>query len=139
MDNGFKNWQLYQNSYSVAMEIFFMTKKFPPKEYHSLTKNLIHNARAISTKLAKAWIVKENEADLKKSIKEVSVECVETRNWLSFAKDCAYLAKGDYLEIVDELETIRKSLVTIYNQGRIESENIFSMPMKIKKMTDQAR
>lgn len=51
MIQSYRDLKVYQLSYSLAMEIFWMTKRFPKAELYSLTDQIRRAARSIAANI----------------------------------------------------------------------------------------
>jgi four helix bundle protein len=49
------NLEVFNLSYSLAMEIFQISKSFPKEEKYSLTDQVIRSSRSISANIAGGW------------------------------------------------------------------------------------
>ncbi|WP_148096720.1 four helix bundle protein, partial [Aphanothece sacrum] len=54
--------EVYQMSFDAAMQIFYLTKKFPIEERFSLTDQIRRSSRSICANLAEAWRKRRYEA-----------------------------------------------------------------------------
>lgn len=50
-----KDLRVYQMAFQAAMEIFELSKKFPPEEKYSLTDQIRRSSRSVCANLAEAW------------------------------------------------------------------------------------
>ena len=51
----YKDLMAYKKGYQLAMEIFFLSKKFPVEERYSLTDQIRRSSRSFCTNLAEAY------------------------------------------------------------------------------------
>lgn len=51
----YKDLRVYQNSIEVAMEIFELTKNFPPEEKYSMVDQYRRASRSVCANIAQAW------------------------------------------------------------------------------------
>lgn len=51
-----KDLIVYQKAYALAMEIFAISKHFPPEEKYSLTDQIRRSSRSVCTNLREAWL-----------------------------------------------------------------------------------
>ena len=52
---GFRDLKVYQMSYELAMEIFNLSKSFPPEEKYSLTDQIRRSSRSVSANIAEGY------------------------------------------------------------------------------------
>ncbi len=55
MHEGFESLRVYQLAYAGAMEIFDLSKKFPPEEKYSLTDQVRRSSRSVCANIAEAY------------------------------------------------------------------------------------
>ena len=88
---GFRDLKVYQAAFSAAMEIFELSKGFPPEERHSLTDQIRRSSRSVCTNVTEAWRKRRYEAAFVSKLSDAEAEAAETQVWLEFAVRCKYL------------------------------------------------
>jgi len=53
--NGHKSLRVYQLPYQLAMEIFHLSKEFPPEERYSLTDQIRRSSRSVPANIAEGY------------------------------------------------------------------------------------
>ena len=91
-----KDLIVYQKAYSLAMEIFGVSKRFPAEERYSLIDQIRRSSRSVCTNLREAWAKRRYEAHFVSKLTDADGENGETETWLDFARDCGYLSKHDH-------------------------------------------
>lgn len=107
---GYKDLKVYQLAYKLAMEIFEMTKKFPPEERYSLTDQIRRSFRSIPANISEAWKKRIYPKMFVNKIVDAAGEAGETEVWLEFSKDTGYLAKEKYDELVSGYDEVNRML-----------------------------
>ncbi len=87
---------VYQKAYSLAMEIFALSKAWPSEEKYSLTDQIRRSSRSVCTNLREAWSKRRYEAHFISKLTDSDGENGETDTWLDFARDCGYLAPSKH-------------------------------------------
>jgi four helix bundle protein len=90
---------VYQKAYALAMEIFRLSKGWPPEEKYSLTDQIRRSSRGVCANLREAWSKRRYEAHFINKLTDADGENGETATWLDFARDCEYLGPTDYTRI----------------------------------------
>jgi four helix bundle protein len=54
--NSAKDLDVYKKAYTLAMEIFQITKAFPPEERFALTGQIRRSSRSVCLNLREAWL-----------------------------------------------------------------------------------
>jgi len=111
--NSAKDLKAYQEAYALAMEIFELSKPWPPEERYSLTDQIRRSSRSVCSNLREAWAKRRYEAHFASKLTDADGENSETGTWLDFAKDCGYLAGGDYDRLTEKCQSVGKMLGSI--------------------------
>ena len=106
---------VYQKAYTLAMEIFTVSKPFPPEERYSLTDQIRRSSRSVCTNLREAWAKRRYEAHFISKLTDADGENGETETWLDFAHDCGYLPKADHMALVEKRREIGAMLGSMIN------------------------
>src|ERR1700755_704390 len=88
---GFRDLKVYQLSYSLAMEIFHLTKSFPREERYSLTDQIRRSSRSVAANIAEAYRKRQYTKAFINKVSDADGEATETQVWLNISKDCNYL------------------------------------------------
>jgi len=102
----FRDLDVYHKSFSSAMKIFEITKKFPSEERFSLVDQIKRSSRSVCANLAEAWRKRRYPAVFKNKLTDTMQEASETQCWLEFCSACAYLESSIYQELDAEYENI---------------------------------
>jgi four helix bundle protein len=92
----FKDLLLYKKSFSLAMEIFVLTKQFPKEETYSLTDQIRRSSRSTNITTTEAYRKRRYPNHFISKLTDVDMENSETQGWLEFAKECHYISKEVY-------------------------------------------
>ena len=92
--------EVFNISYSLAMDIFNVSRDFPKAEMYSLTDQITRSSRSISANIAEGWGKRIYEKEFRKHLIYAMGSLEETKVWLLFAKDCGYLS-GETFETFD--------------------------------------
>ena len=86
--NSAKDLKVYKEAYALAMEIFEISKTWPPEERYSHTDQITISSRSVCSNLREVWAKRRYEAHFVSKLTDVDGENSETETWLDFAKDC---------------------------------------------------
>jgi four helix bundle protein len=111
--NSAKELKVYKEAYALAMEIFEITKQWPPEERYSLTDQIRKSSRSVCSNLREAWSKRRYEAHFSNKLTDSDGENSETDTWLDFAKDCGYLDAGDHKRLAERCRLVGKMLGTM--------------------------
>jgi four helix bundle protein len=122
MIKSYKDLEVYNLSYSIAMEIFVLTRKFPKEELYSLTSQIVRSSRSISANIAEGWAKREHPKKFKLQLIDALGSASETENWIAFALDCQYLSAEQAGELLNKLNKIGRMLTKLHQNWKSKSE-----------------
>ena len=102
----YKNLEVFQLSYQLAMEIFWITKSFPKEEKYSLTGQVLESSRSVPANIAEGYAKRRYENVFKRHLNDALGSCDETMVWLDFAKDCKYLLEEKHKDLIERYEEV---------------------------------
>ena len=108
--NSAKELEVYQTSYELAMEIFELSKRFPPEEKYALTSQIRRSSRSVPMNLREAWAKRRYEAHFVSKLTDCDGEANETDTSLDFALDCGYITAPQHTELVSKCDSVRRML-----------------------------
>ena len=88
----FKELRVWQNAMDLAMQIFELSKRFPPEERYSLTDQIRRASRSVAANIAEAWRKRRYPAAFVSKLSDSETEAAETQTWLEIAHRCGYLS-----------------------------------------------
>lgn len=91
-----KDLEVFNLSYSFAMDIFSISRIFPKEEKYSLIDQIVRASRSISANIAEGWAKRIYENEFKRHLIYALGSVEEVKTWLQFAKDCSYLVPKEY-------------------------------------------
>jgi len=118
MIRSYKDLEVYQRSFKLAMDIFWITKDFPKEEVYSLTSQITRSSRSVSSNIAEGWARRTYEATFKQFLVIALGSNAETENWLKFALECKYISDSQFEKLVDEVNQIGKMLHSLHQNWK---------------------
>ena len=103
----YKDLRVYQAAMEAAMQIFELTKGFPPEERFSLVDQIRRSSRSVCANIAEAWRKRRYTAHFVSKISDSECEAEETRVWLEFAARCCYITSAQ----AEELDTAYSNIL----------------------------
>lgn len=101
---------VFQLSYSLAMEIFKLSRGFPKEELYSLTDQIRRSSRSVAANIAEGFRKRQYPKVFVNKLSDSDGETTETIVWLDFAKDCGYLSAADRDRLVQKYEEVGRML-----------------------------
>ncbi len=107
---GFRDLQVYQLAYELAMQIFVESKSFPKEERYSLTDQLRRSSRSVAANIAEGYRKRQYPSMFASKLADADAEATETQVWLDFARDCGYLPVEKHDVIIRSYERVGRML-----------------------------
>ncbi len=108
--NSAKELEVYKKAYQLAMEIFELSKDFPPEERYALTSQIRRSSRSVSMNLREAWAKRRYEAHFISKLTDCDGEAAETGTSLDFARDCGYISEEHHRHLTSLCAEIGRML-----------------------------
>ena len=87
----YRDLEVYQAAFDVAMKLFEVSKRFPIEERYALTDQMRRSSRSVCANLGEAWRKRRYQAAFIAKLSDCQAEATETQIWLEFAVKCRYL------------------------------------------------
>ncbi|MBK7036505.1 MAG: four helix bundle protein [Chitinophagales bacterium] len=123
----FKDLYAYKKGFELSMEIFEITKKFPPEEKYALTDQIRRSSRSICANIAEAFRKRRYPNHFISKLTDSDAENSETQVWLEFAFNCKYINENTFNELTQKSIEIGKLL-----SAMIKNPNNYLDKIKIK-------
>jgi four helix bundle protein len=107
----FRDLEVYRRAFDAAMQIFEVTKKFPPEERFSMVDQIRRSSRSVCANLAEGWRKRRYLAVFKNKITDSMQEASETQCWLEFCLACSYINQ----DVFDKLDNEYEQLIAMLN------------------------
>lgn len=114
----FKSLMAYERSFTLAMEIFEVSKSFPKEETYSLTDQIRRSSRSVCANIAEAYRKRRYEKHFISKLTDSDSENSEIQVWLQFAKDCKYITKEQENALVKKSLEVGKLLNYMINNPK---------------------
>lgn len=115
-----KDLRVYKLGYTLAMDIFSLSKKFPQEEKFALTTQIRRSSRSICLNLREAWAKRRYEAHFVSKLTDCDGENSETDSALDFARNCGYITKEWHCQLTERSAEIGRLL-----NGMIHKAHLF--------------
>ncbi len=111
----FKETPVYKKAFSLAMEIFEISKTFPKEEKYSLIDQVRRSSRSVCANMAEAYRKKRYPAHFVSKLTDCDAENSETNVWLDFAFACSYINEQTLSALRLQCEEVGKLLHHMIN------------------------
>ena len=105
----------YQKAFALAMEIYELTKIFPPEEKYSLTSQIRKSSRSVCTNIVEAYKRRRYKDYFISKLNDSETENAETQVWLDFALACNYVPKERHQELTAKNNEVAKLIWYMMN------------------------
>jgi four helix bundle protein len=106
----FRDLTVYKKAFTLAMEIYQLSKKFPQEERYSLTDQVRRSSRSVCSCVGEAYRKRQYKAHFVSKSSDADMENTETRVWLDFALSCQYITQEVWNELERQSEEVGKLL-----------------------------
>jgi four helix bundle protein len=107
---GHRDLKVYQLSFSLAMEIFNLSKRFPREEVYSLTDQIRRSSRSVAANIAEGFRKRRYSKMFVSKLADSDGEATETQVWLDFAVECGYVAPPVYERLTSKYQEAGRML-----------------------------
>ncbi|MGB1308728.1 MAG: four helix bundle protein [Oceanihabitans sp.] len=111
----FKTLLAYQKGFSLAMDIFHLTKDFPKSELYGLTSQMVRSSRSVCSNISEGYRKRQYVKHFKSKMSDADGENSETQLWLDFAVACKYISEEKQKELQNKSEEIGKLINYMMN------------------------
>ena len=110
MLHGHRDLKVFQLSYTLAMEIFHLTKGFPREELYSLTDQVRRSSRSVPANLGEGFRKRRYPKMFVSKMTDCDAEATETQVWVDFAWDCGYISNQSRNDLIVGYEEVGRML-----------------------------
>src|SRR5687767_11434669 len=97
----FRDLRDYQAAMDAALEVFQLTKRFPPEERFSLTDQIRRSSRSVCANIGEAWRKRRYRPAFGAKLSDSETEAAETQVWLDVCLRCAYIDAPTHARLDD--------------------------------------
>src|SRR5687768_7948948 len=108
--DGHKDLKVFRLAYSLAMEIFQITKTFPKEERYALTDQIRRSSRSVPANIAEGYRKRQYPNAFASKMSDADGEATETQVWLDFSVDCQYIAPELHDRLIDDYREVGRML-----------------------------
>ena len=111
----YKDLEAFKKAYSLAMEIFEISKSFPSDEKYSLTDQVRRSSRSVCANFGEAYRRRKYPAHFVSKLTDADAENTETEIWIKFSFDCKYINETQFLNLEKRSSEVGRMLGHIIN------------------------
>lgn len=110
MPTGFRNLLVYKKAFSLAMEIFEISKRFPKEEQFGITSQIRNSSRSVCSNIGEGYRKRRYKAHFISKISDSDMENSEIQVWLDFALACKYIIDEEFNDLNDRSDEVGRLL-----------------------------
>ncbi len=110
MAGSFRDLTVFKKAFALAIDIFHITKKFPPEEKYELTSQIRRSSRAVCRAIGEGYRKRQYPKHFSSKMSDADMENTETQISLDFAENCKYISQAEYQELLNKLEEVGRML-----------------------------
>jgi len=88
---GFEELLVYKEAFSLAMDIFQLSKRFPKEEIYNLTDQVRRSSRAVCACISEGYRKRKYNSYFQSKLSDADMGNSETQVWLRFCFECQYI------------------------------------------------
>ena len=92
----YRDLDVFNLAYILAMEVFRLTTRFPKEERYALVDQMRRSSRGVCGNIVEGFAKRRYEAVFKNALNDSLGESEETKLWLDFALDCEYIQTEEH-------------------------------------------
>ena len=115
MSYSFKELKVFKLGFSLAMDIFEITKGFPKEEKYSLTDQIRRSSRSVCSNIAEGYRKRRYLKHFTSKMTDADGEASETSVWVDFAYNCQYISKEVQESLNKRYDEVGKMLGSMAN------------------------
>lgn len=113
----FRQLRVWEESHSLTLLIYQITKDFPKEELFALTNQMRRSSSSIPTNIAEGC-GRETTKDYEHFLQIALGSAFELDYQLILARDLKYIDEKKYLELNDKVDKVRRQLAVLINKIR---------------------
>jgi four helix bundle protein len=106
----YKDLDVFKKAYALAMDIYEISKSFPPEEKYSLTDQVRRSSRSVCTNFGEAYRRRKYPAHFLSKLSDSDAENTETEIWIRFSFDCKYINQDIFSNLSERSAEIGRML-----------------------------
>ena len=110
MISSFRDFEVYKESYELALRVYEASKSFPKEERYGLTSQIQRAAISIPLNVAEGYGKQESAAEFKRYLRMALGSGNEMEVLLDFCRDLEYMKKEENEALKERYISVRKKL-----------------------------
>ena len=109
-NSSFRELTVCKKAFSLSMDLFHLTKEFPPDEKFVLSSQVRRSSRSVCSNIGEGYRKRKYPAHFVSKTSDADMENSETQVWLDYALACEYIDKEKFAQLLAKSEEVGKLL-----------------------------
>jgi len=119
LNRSYRNLRVYRCASLLAIDLFWITRRFPPAEQKTLTDQLRRTARAIPYNVLRAWQKRYQGPGFRNHLDEAQSACARLDLWLHMAYESFCLSDDEHTCLQARRRHMQRMLTRFHAQRLI--------------------
>ncbi len=102
----YRGLNVFNESYSLALQVSRRTKKYPGPEQYELARQLRRAARSIPVNIVEGWAKRASAAGFKGYLQVAIGSCEGCKLWLDMSRDEGFLTEAECSELQNKFNGV---------------------------------
>jgi four helix bundle protein len=114
----YKDLNVFRESYSLALQVARVTRRFPGPEQFELAHQLRRAIRSIPANIVEGWAKRASAPEFKRYLQVAIGSCDECKLWLEMSRDEGFLSSAECSALENKLNGIGAMLKSLWKQWK---------------------
>lgn len=114
----YRDLEVFRESYSAALDVSRLVRRFPVYEQAELAKQLRRAARSIPANIVEGWAKRLSAPEFKRYLQVAIGSCDEAKMWLEMGRDEGYIGSEDFRIRRDRYNRIGAMLASLWRNWK---------------------
>lgn len=101
-----KDLEVYNESFSLGMEIFHIARNFPKEERYSLIDQIIRSSRSVTANIREGYAKRYYLKLFQRHLFDALGSAEATRTWLEYSLSCNYITEDKFNKLDATYDTL---------------------------------
>lgn len=113
--NSHRDLDVYKMAFSLAVEIYNLSERFPVEEKYSLTDQVRRSSRSVCANIGEAFRKRRYVKAFIAKLSDSEGEAAETQVWLEFSLKFKYIDEETYNRMNEEYNCVLGKIINMIN------------------------
>ena len=115
MIKSYKDLEIYQTSYGLALRVYQLTKEFPEHEKYEIGSQMRRATLSIPLNIAEGYGKKSSSKDFIRFLSIALGSSNEVMVLIDFIKDLGYIDEKNHKELISQYDVVGKRIYKLMN------------------------